>query len=255
MLGAMGSDPSIGIVTLNDPARMNAMTEEMAIQFSDRISRLAELKVDAIVVTGNGRAFSAGGDMEMMRRKQKQTAEKNSEEMLAFYRSFLGILKLNIPIVAAINGAAIGAGLCFACACDRRVAAGVDKNILGFSFAKLGLAPGMGGTIFPERLIGKERADDMLAKAYNVTPRQALEMGMVEMVVSPKSVMEYSYELAIKLAGNSRKALSRRVGYWKLKSALEEEARLQGASFLTQRHKRLYDIYIRDLKSRSKRMS
>jgi enoyl-CoA hydratase/carnithine racemase len=173
--------------------------------------------------------------------------------MLEFYQSFLDILKLNVPIVAAINGAAIGAGLCFACACDRRVAADIDKNILGFSFAKLGLTPGMGGSIFPKRLIGEERADDMLAEAYNITPRQALAIGMVEMVVPQKLVMEHAVDQASKLAGNKKGVLTRRIGYWQLKSALEEEARLQGASFLTERHKQLYDIFIRNLGSRSRR--
>jgi enoyl-CoA hydratase/carnithine racemase len=111
----------------------------------------------------------------------------------------------------------------------------------------------MGGTIFPKRLIGEEKAGDMLAEAYNITPRQALAIGMVEMVVAPKSLMEHAVDQAIKLAGNKKGVLSKRIGYWQLKSALEEEARLQGASFLTERHRRLYDIFIRNLGSRSRR--
>ena len=247
-VGTSASDPALAFVSFNDPERMNAMSEEMAKDFRDGVEMLKKLEPEAVVVSGAGRAFSAGGDMEMIRRKQQQTAEINRVEMLGFYRSFLGILDLRVPVVAAINGAAVGAGLCFACACDKRVVADVDENSLGFSFARLGLTPGMGGTIFPQRLVGDEKARDLLEKGYNITPRDAFEMGMVEMIVSPKSVMDYAIQLAQRLADKRDNVLSKRANYWELKTALEEEARLQGANFLTPEHRRLYGAFVGDLR-------
>jgi enoyl-CoA hydratase/carnithine racemase len=244
------ADPRVAVLTLNDPARRNAMTQAMASDFRLAVARLAEMKPGAVVVTGAGSAFSADGDMEMIRAKQRQGAEQNGAEMFEFYRSFLSILELKVPLVAAINGAAMGAGLCFACACDRRIAADGAENTLGFSFAKLGLTPGMGGTIFPRRLVGEAKAAEMLEKAYNITPRDALAIGMVEMIVPRRQLMDHAMNQAVRLASRHSSILGRRVGYWELTEALKEEARLQGESFLTQQHKRLYEIFIEGLRGR-----
>ncbi len=246
----ISQSPALALVAFNDPARANAMTRTMAQDFSAVVGGLKEAGPEAIVVTGTGRTFSAGGDMEMIRQKQSQPAKQNSSEMYDFYRSFLGILDLKVPVVAAINGAAIGAGLCFACACDRRIAAYIDGNILGFSFAKLGLTPGMGGTIFPRRLVGDEEADRMLAEAYNITPRRAFEIGMVEMVAPRKMLLDYAILAAMRLAAKPKAAFRKRLGWHELKLQLTEEARLQGASFLTGEHLRKYELFIRDLNGR-----
>lgn len=242
--GAFRAHPEIGFIAFNDPARMNAMSETMADDFREGVETLGSLESKAVVVTGAGRAFSAGGCMDMIRKKQKQTAEINSEEMLAFYRSFLDIRDLRIPIVAAINGAAIGAGLCFACACDRRIAADIDRNILGFSFVKLGLTPGMGGTVFPKRLVGAKKAGDMLGKGYNITPSEAFEIGMMEMIVPQRLLMDYAVLAALRFAEKPNDVLARRVGWAELKDGLIEEVRLQGASFLTPNHRMLFERFV-----------
>jgi len=254
-MGTLSSRPAVAVMAFHDPARMNAMTQAMSDDFRAGVERLKDRKPGAVVVTGIGRAFSAGGDMELIRRKQGQTAEVNSAEMLAFYKSFLGILDLRAPVIAAINGPAIGAGLCFACACDRRFAAAVDRNILGFSFVKLGLTPGMGGTIFPERLVGRERAERMLAEGDNISPREAFDIGMVDAVVPKKELMEFALDSAMKLAEDSaadarRSLLRKRIGWHALRERLAGEARLQGASFLTAEHRRLYAAFMKNLKSK-----
>lgn len=251
-----GDEPSIGIVSFNDPAHMNAMTVAMAQDFRSIVTQAGELKPAAIIVTGKGAAFSAGEDMDMIRQKQQQTAEVNSHEMLEFYDAYLGILDLGIPLVAAINGAAIGAGLCFACACDCRIAADIDKNILGFSFSKLGLTPGMGGTIFPRQLVGSEKASDMLENGYNITPHQALEIGMVNKIVPAERLMSRARDLATDIASSPHKRhaiLSRRISSAARAEALAEEARLQGASFLSNRHLTLFPKFIKALEERKRR--
>ncbi len=242
--------PATALVAFNDPDRANAMTQAMAEDFRAVVNGLKKQKPEAVVVTGIGRTFSAGGDMAMIKERQRKSAEQNSSEMYDFYLSFLGILDLNVPVIAAINGAAIGAGLCFACACDMRVAVDIDRNILGFSFAKLGLAPGMGGTIFPRRLVGENEAKRMLAEADNITPRRALKIGMLDTVTPEESLLDWATLFATKLAEEPGTVLRKRVGWRELRNLLAAEALIQGASFLTEEHLTKYEIFMRDLKGR-----
>lgn len=128
-------------ITFNDPDRLNALSLEMAAVFPQIIDELkSQSDLRCVVLTGAGRAFSAGGNLDMIAEKKHKTAEQNTEEMLQFYSSFLCIRDLPVPTIAAINGHAIGAGLCVALACDLRVASESAK--LGVNFTKLGLSPG-----------------------------------------------------------------------------------------------------------------
>jgi enoyl-CoA hydratase/carnithine racemase len=245
-------DRLFGVLSFNDPARMNAMTEEMARGFRDITERIKMIRLGAIVITGKGRAFSAGGDMNMIRRKQQQTVEQNQREMFDFYSAFLGILDLNVPIVAAINGPAIGAGMCFACACDVRIAADIDKNILGFSFAKLGLTTGMGGTLFLPRLVGDPEARELLEGAENVTPRKAFDIKMVNEVVPAGQLMRRALDLADEIASSpalAEELLQKRVARDERIAALQREAQLQGASFLSEEHRTKFPRFLESLKS------
>ena len=95
-------------------------------------------------MTGAGRAFSAGGDLSWLRQRARDTPSRNVEIMRNFYERFLSIRRVPLPVVCAINGHAIGAGLCFAMACDIRVAS--ERAKMGFTFVGLGLHPGMACT-------------------------------------------------------------------------------------------------------------
>src|SRR5688500_3431814 len=128
-------------ITLNDPDNLNAMGEDMAAEFLAAGSGLrTNASVRGILLSGAGRGFSAGGNLEMLEKKISLTGEENRTRMLTFYRSFLSMLTLDLPVVALINGPAVGAGLCLAAACDIRIATTGAK--LGFTFVKLGLYPG-----------------------------------------------------------------------------------------------------------------
>ena len=144
----------IGVITLADQARLNALTEPMGDAFSRLVDSIQANRqgVAAIVLRGEGRAFSAGGDLDFLRARRADSPESNVTMMLAFYRRFLAVRRLPVPVVAAINGPAIGAGLCLALACDVRVAAASAQ--LGVTFTKLGLHPGMGATHFLPRIVG-----------------------------------------------------------------------------------------------------
>jgi enoyl-CoA hydratase/carnithine racemase len=188
---------SLGVVTisLNDEANLNAMSEEMAVQFKRLVDELAQNQAaKVIILTGAGRSFSAGGHLEMLDAKRTSSKEENRTGMLAFYDSFLGILKLNLPIIAALHGAAVGAGLCLACAADIRVAA--DDTKLGFTFLKLGLHPGMGGTYLVSRIIGRSAATELLLTARIISAEEALRLGLVSKLCAKEALISEAQALA-----------------------------------------------------------
>jgi enoyl-CoA hydratase/carnithine racemase len=115
----------VTIITLNDPARLNPLTFEMGNALLAECESLDFSKTNAVVITGAGRAFSAGGDLDFLNQRSRDTGSRNSVIMRRFYSAFLGIRNLPVPVLAAINGPAIGAGLCFAVAADMRIAAQV----------------------------------------------------------------------------------------------------------------------------------
>eukprot|EP00620_Florenciella_sp_RCC1587_P009319 CAMPEP_0182601084 /NCGR_PEP_ID=MMETSP1324-20130603/91305_1 /TAXON_ID=236786 /ORGANISM="Florenciella sp., Strain RCC1587" /LENGTH=486 /DNA_ID=CAMNT_0024818993 /DNA_START=340 /DNA_END=1803 /DNA_ORIENTATION=- len=165
-------------IVLNNPEKLNALTVDMGEQFTkviDELNGMSDLR--AVVLTGEGRAFSAGGDLDWLMERTKSTPKQNMDIMVQFYNRFLSIRSLPVPTIAAINGPAIGAGMCVALACDVRVASAkakvvagdVDGDVwqcpqsivtftdtrhfkttipmLGFTFATLGIHPGMGAAI------------------------------------------------------------------------------------------------------------
>ncbi len=185
----------IATLTLNDEANLNAMSDEMAQEFAATITSLRGNKsLRAIILTGAGKAFSAGGHLSMLEAKRAKTPEENRTGMLAFYNSFLCMRDLNIPLIAAINGAAVGAGLCVACACDFRVASETTK--LGFTFLKLGLHPGMGATYFVPRIVGPSMATELLVTGRVISADEAARIGIVSRVCKVTEVLQEAHSIA-----------------------------------------------------------
>lgn len=226
--------PKVALVTLNDPDNLNAMSEGMAAEFRDVTKRLQSEAPLAIVLTGAGRAFSAGGDLKMLEAKTKLSPEENRRRMLEFYDSFLGILKLNIPLIAAINGHAVGAGLCLASACDIRIAS--ENAKLGVTFTKLGLHPGMGATYFLPRLLGTSLARELMITGRMLLADEALRAGLVSKVVKPEELMPSVYALCNELRAcgplSVRQVLeSLRLEASDLLTALNREAACQSVNY------------------------
>ena len=227
--------PGIGKITFNRPAKLNALNFELAKDFNEIVQslRLNEtLKV--IILTGAGRAFSAGGDYEMLSACLEKAQVANQSDMLTFYESFLSILNLNIPLIAAVHGDAIGGGLCLACACDLRVVA-VDAK-LGLAFSKLGLHPGMGGTLFLPRLVGYAKASELLLAAKVISGNEAKEIGLANYAEEADQVFKKSLELAEEIAGVSKVAnklclQSLRPESILLRKVLQNEALLQSKTY------------------------
>jgi enoyl-CoA hydratase/carnithine racemase len=183
-------------ISFNDPSQLNAMGQKMADDFKSSVSELKSKsnELRAIILTGEGRAFSAGGDLQMLYDKTKLSPEENKKRMLEFYNSFLCILDLNIPVISAINGAAIGASLCVACATDIRISA--ENSKFGFTFTKLGLHPGMAATYFLSRITSDAVARELLLTGRVFDAKEAQRIGLVSKIVPDDQIIQSALMIA-----------------------------------------------------------
>jgi len=176
------SDDQVAVITLNNPSKLNALTEDMGNELTAKVGELQEKKgLRAAILTGAGKAFSAGGDLNWLLERHRDTAENNISVMQEFYKKFLVMRNLPVPVIAAINGPAVGAGLCLAVGgADIRVASSTAR--MGVTFTKLGLHPGMAATHFLPAVVGPQHAADLLLTGRLVTAEEALSMGLVARV-------------------------------------------------------------------------
>ena len=225
----------IATITLNDPDRRNAMGGEMAKQFREVVAKLrTSSTLRSVVLTGAGKAFAAGGDLQMLKAKSELDQETNKQRMLSFYESFLCLQNLSVPTIAAVNGHAIGAGLCIAMACDFRIFALEAK--LGFTFTKLALHPGMGASLFVPRVAGHGVAADLLVSGRIFGAAEAGQMGLTQKVVPANEVVTSAIELANELLNSGPKAVAGllktlRPSPDELAEALEREASEQAEGY------------------------
>ncbi|MDX6429549.1 MAG: hypothetical protein QOE54_1915 [Streptosporangiaceae bacterium] len=192
----------IVVLTLNDPARRNAMSDEITAAWKQTMSELrADPALRCVVVTGAGSAFSSGGNLSWLAERNDIELPALRDHMLEFYRSWLTIRQLEVPTIAAINGPAVGAGLCLALACDLRYVAD-DAKLLA-PFTALGLHPGMAATfLFPET-VGLPRARELLFTGRTVTGAQAEAIGLVNRAVPRSQVLQEALEIAGEIAAQA----------------------------------------------------
>ncbi len=161
---------------------MNPLTQQVSRDFEKSLEKIKravdERGVRALVVYGEGRAFSAGGDFKFLRDRAQTPAHENRKVMRAFYESFLGILNLPIPTIAIVDGPAVGAGFCVMCACDFRFA--TPPSRFGANFARLGLFPGMGATALLKHRVGVDVATRLLIRGEIFDAETACKLGLVE---------------------------------------------------------------------------
>jgi enoyl-CoA hydratase len=179
----------------------------MSPEMGDEIVRVVDaLRRDAgvrvVVVTGAGKAFSSGGDLGMLARDAGLDPGGAGPTMGGaprdFYARYLSIRQLPVPTIAAMNGHAIGAGLCFALACDIRVATAGAK--MGMTFTKLGLHPGMGATFLLPRLVGTARACELFFTGRVIDASEAERLGIVNRVVPDDAFATTVRDLAAEIA-------------------------------------------------------
>ena len=169
---------AVALLTLNLPDRRNAMTAELTEAWTAAIGALRDDRdVRAVVVTGEGSAFCAGGDLSWIGESPDMHVMALRERMLPFYRAWLSVRTLDVPVLAAVNGPAVGAGLCLALACDLRYAS--PAATFSAPFARLGMHPGMAATYLLPEVVGLARARELLLTGRRVAADEALAMGLV----------------------------------------------------------------------------
>ena len=179
----------VALLTLDNPDMRNAMSDEMTSSWVAAIDALsADTSLRAVVVTGEGSAFCSGGDTSWIASEPDASVDQLRRRMLPFYRAWLSIRQLEVPTIAAVNGHAIGAGLCLALACDIRYAATGAK--LGLPFNKLGMHAGMAGTYLLPNVVGPAHARDLLLTGRVVEADEALRLGMVSRVMEPAGFLD-----------------------------------------------------------------
>ena len=196
--------PAEGVVllTLANPEMRNAMSDEMTSSWVAAIDELAaDRSVRAVVVTGEGTAFCSGGNTSWISSEPDASVDHLRSRMLPFYRAWLSIRRLEVPTIAAVNGHAIGAGLCLALACDIRYAA--DGAKLGLPFNKLGMHAGMAGTYLLPDVVGPAHARDLLLTGRVVEADEALRLGLVSRVIEPASFLDEVLETAAGIAATA----------------------------------------------------
>lgn len=199
-------DPAthVATLTLNRPDKLNAFDAELVNAWADALERLAnDRSVHAIVVTGAGRAFCAGGDLSTLATESGPLGKK---EFLRdhVHRVQRALQRVPQPVIAMINGAAMGAGMDMALLCDLRIAA--DEAKLGEAYANLGLVPGDGGAWLLPRLVGPARALELLWTGKVISGSQAAEWGLVNESVPREQLAETTYALAGRLAAGPQLA-------------------------------------------------
>jgi enoyl-CoA hydratase/carnithine racemase len=199
-------DGPVITVTLNRPDERNAISEtshsEEIAAFCADVTR--DHSVRAVVLTGAGKAFCAGGNVKHMREKAGMFAG-SPYEIRNRYRTGIQLIPaalydLEVPVVAAVNGAAIGAGLDLACMCDIRIAS--SEAIFAESFVKLGIVPGDGGAWLLPRIIGMARASLMTLTGDAINAETALEYGLIAETVPPEDVLARAQAVAARIAAN-----------------------------------------------------
>lgn len=169
-------------LTLNDPDRRNAMSPALLDELggaADGIAHDAGARV--LIVTGNGSGFSAGADLPALFGGAGRDVNEIRAGLRGVYDSFLRIRDLEIPTIAAVNGAAVGAGVNLAMSCDVRIAG--PRARFGVTFTKLGLHPGGGSTFFLTQALGRQRALTLIMDGETVGADEALRLGLVLEVV------------------------------------------------------------------------
>jgi enoyl-CoA hydratase/carnithine racemase len=246
-------DGAIVILTMNQHDTRNALTGNTAVE--EFVNACDDIRLDTsircVIITGEGPVFSSGGNVKDMQRffVQDIPPELIREE----YRNGIqripkALFNLDVPVIAAINGPAIGAGLDLTCMCDIRIAS--EKATFAESFVRVGIVPGDGGAWLLPRAVGMSKASEMAFTGETLTAQEALSCGLVSKVVAPAELMEAALTLARKIAANPgavlrmTKRLLREGERSSLESLLELSAGYQAIAHKTADHREAVTAFI-----------
>jgi 2-(1,2-epoxy-1,2-dihydrophenyl)acetyl-CoA isomerase len=224
-------DGAVLTITLNRPDVLNAFNAALHKALGAALREARDPDVRAVVVTGAGRGFCVGQDLTEFREKPSDIGDRLRT---GYHPNVLAIRALEKPVIAAVNGAAAGAGMSFACACDLRIAA--DAAVFVPAFVNIGLVPDSGGTYFVTRLLGYARAFEWLCSGRRLSAAEAHAWGLVSEVVEAERLPARAAELAAELAALPTRAIAMtkrlldRAAGSTLDQQLEWEAQLQAAA-------------------------
>src|SRR6185295_16634017 len=190
----------IATLTLNRPERLNALGDTLREDLHDAVMRASEDdQVRVMIVTGAGKGFCSGGDVKAMNERKTQGGERPIGEKVApgRDRTVLALRDTPKPVIAAVNGAAAGAGMNLALACDIRLASTSAR--FAQAFVRRGLHPDWGGTYFLPRVVGMAKACEMIFTGEMIDAQTALGLGIVSAVHPPEELMPATYEIARKI--------------------------------------------------------
>lgn len=191
----------IATLTLNRPERLNALSDALRDDLFDAVTKSAsDSNVGVLVITGAGRGFCSGGDVKSMSERDQAGHPPTTSERLAPMRDriILAMRDCPKPVIAAVNGAAAGAGMNLALACDMRIASAAAK--FSQAFVKRGIPPDWGGSYFLPRVVGTAKACELIFTGETIDAAEALKLGIVNAVVAPDELMAETYKLARKIA-------------------------------------------------------
>jgi 2-(1,2-epoxy-1,2-dihydrophenyl)acetyl-CoA isomerase len=193
------------VITLNRPDKKNAFNAQMIDEWVKALEDAQENDdVNVIVVTGSGNAFCSGGDVGGMKQDQKPLDNKN-KLWKNIHRVPLTLKNIDKPVIAAINGPAVGAGLDMALMCDIRTI--ISDSKVSEGYVKVGLVPGDGGAFFLPRIIGESRALELLWTGDFISSKEAYELGLVNHVFSEEDFLQKTMALAEKIAAGPQVAI------------------------------------------------
>jgi 2-(1,2-epoxy-1,2-dihydrophenyl)acetyl-CoA isomerase len=231
------AETGVATLTLDRPPR-NALDRRMAEELADALSDLRDdASVRAVVLTGAGKAFCAGGDLKVLA-GELADPEAARSFILACHRCILGITEMEKPVVAAVNGDAAGAGWSIALACDLIVASDAARFIM--AFVRVGLVPDLGGAWQLTQLVGQHKAREWMMLGDVVTAVEAERFGVVNRIAATEEVLPAAEALAAQLAAGPAKSLAlmkgmvSRYGSMSLTDALDDEAEAQAEASQTE---------------------
>ena len=228
-------DGGVQTITLNRPDVLNALTAETHRRLAAALDEARAEEVRAVVLTGAGRGFCVGQDLTEFREAAGDIGARLRQN---YHPNVLALRALEKPVIAAVNGAAAGAGLSLACACDLRIAS--DAATFVPAFVNIGLVPDSGGTFFLSRILGPARAFEWMSSGRRLTAAEAHAWGLVSEVVEADALASRAHEVAQTYAEMATrgigmtKRLFDRAPLATLDEQLELEAELQTAATQTE---------------------
>lgn len=236
----------IGILTVSRPEALNALNSEALTELAARAAEVrADEDIRVLIVTGEGKAFVAGADIAEMK---DLDAEAGRAFGLKGQAALSAIEALPIPVIAAVNGFALGGGCELSLCADIRIAS--EKAKFGQPEVGLGITPGFGGTQRLPRVIGLSKAMELILTGRMIRADEALALGLVDRVTAPEELMAEAVKLAETIAANApvavrnSKAAVRRFTGAALQNDLEAEAELFGACFATEDQKAAMGAFV-----------